>query len=749
MSAYLKIHIDGAVQGVGFRPTVFRTASRMGLHGAVTNSLDGVDIYLAGADATIASRLMETVRQELPPAARIDSVEVAPCAKLPDGATDLTFTILQSSTDGRRATDVSPDIAICSDCLDDIRRHRRRTGYPLTNCTNCGPRFSIIEALPYDRPLTTMRSFEMCADCAREYADPLDRRFHAQPVCCTACGPRYNVDAPERVCASLLAAGDLIIVKGLGGYNILCDARRADAVARLRALKHRPRKPFAVMMPSVEVARRYVALSPSEEECLTGWRAPIVIANAATDGYRLPDEVAPGCHTLGVMLPYMGLHHMTAWLLPDMPVVVTSANRPSCPIIIDDAEAEAYGREMGITVVGFDRRIAKRQDDSVVRLAAGRPLIYRRSRGFAPEPLHTSLPCDGIVGMGADVTSQWAFGRSGDIIQSQYIGSLLGGEGEDALRESLAHLSRLFRIEPRRVVVDAHPAYASSRIGREWAELHGAPVTEVWHHHAHALSVMADYGFTAPTLALVLDGTGAGPDGTVWGAELMECTPTSFSVLAHGALLAMPGADAASREPWRMAVSAVLAVDGELHRLPQALRRAVGDEAVEMAATMVRRGLRSPMSRGAGRLWDAVAALLGVAYTNGYEAEAPILLEQLARDAWPAAPYPEASLSTAGLLGGIIADVAAGVTPALVAARFHATFAEAWSAEIIRHATSLGHSTIVASGGVMQNALLVEALDSRLAAAGITMLLPRHTPVNDACIAVGQVFAAAHQFPQS
>ena len=745
MSAYLKIHIDGAVQGVGFRPTVFRTASRMGLHGAVTNSLDGVDIYLAGADATIASRLMETVRQELPPAARIDSVEVAPCAKLPDGATDLTFTILQSSTDGRRATDVSPDIAICSDCLDDIRRHRRRTGYPLTNCTNCGPRFSIIEALPYDRPLTTMRSFEMCADCAREYADPLDRRFHAQPVCCTACGPRYNVDAPERVCASLLAAGDLIIVKGLGGYNILCDARRADAVARLRALKHRPRKPFAVMMPSVEVARRYVALSPSEEECLTGWRAPIVIANAATDGYRLPDEVAPGCHTLGVMLPYMGLHHMTAWLLPDMPVVVTSANRPSCPIIIDDAEAEAYGREMGITVVGFDRRIAKRQDDSVVRLAAGRPLIYRRSRGFVPEPVWVDANVDGIIGMGADVTSAWAFGRGSDIIQSQYIGSLLGGEGEDALRQSLAHLSQLFRIKgAATVVVDAHPAYASARIGREWADIHGARVREMYHHHAHAVSVMADYGITDPTLALVLDGTGYGPDGSIWGSELLYCTPLSFESLAHGQPLAMPGGDAASREPWRMAVSALIAVDGDLRRLPQPLRTAVGNDAVEMAAVMTKRGLRAPMSRGAGRLWDAAAALLGVAYTNGYEAEAPILLEQLARSAWPAEPYPSASITTVGLLGGVVADVASAVDPAIIAARFHATFASAWADQIIAHASRLGLKQVVASGGVMQNALLVEALDSRLSEAGISLLLPRRTPVNDACIAVGQVFAAAY-----
>lgn len=739
----IRIDIEGAVQGVGFRPTVYRAATNAALTGAVANAVDGVHIYLY-ASRPEAERLVKSIRRLLPPAARIDRVTFAECERFPDDVPTDRFAILHSDNSGSRPTDVSPDIAICADCLDDIRRHPRRIGYPLTNCTNCGPRFSIIRALPYDRASTSMALFDMCGDCSREYHDPLDRRFHAQPVCCNRCGPVYDHDDPAGLCARLLAGGEPVIIKGIGGYNLLCDARRADTVARLRRIKSRPRKPFAVMMPSLGTARAYVDLSADEQATLASWRAPIVIA--CRKGMPLPSVLAPGCHTLGVMLPYMGLHHMIARLLPDMPLVVTSVNLPGHPIITDDDAARDYGRRHGITVVGYNRAIVNRLDDSVVRHAGGRTLIYRRSRGYVPEPLHTAVSCDGLIGTGADITSQWAFGRGSDIIQSPYIGSLDGGGGEDALRESIDRLLSLYRVVPRRIVVDAHPRYVSSDIGRQLASRTGASVSAMWHHHAHAVSVMADRGLSGTELALVLDGTGAGPDGTVWGSELIECTPVDFEPVAHGCALAMPGGDAASREPWRMAVSALLAVDGSLQRLPAALRSEVGDEAVRIVAAMVSRGVNSPASRGAGRLWDAVSALLGVAYRNGYEAEAPILLEQLGRSAWPASHYPldpNDPLSARSLLGGVIADIAAGADPAVVAARFHATYATAWAGVIVAEARRRGRTRLLCSGGVMQNALLVEALDGLLSDQGIELVLPTGTPVNDACIAVGQVYHAA------
>ena len=661
--------------------------------------------------------LVERIMTSRPAISRIDSVTITEeadgCDPIPSG-----FTIAPSCNEGGgEVTDVSPDIAICPDCLEDMRRQPRRRDYPLTNCTHCGPRFSITRGLPYDRPVTSMAPFAMCDSCRHEYDDPSDRRFHAQPIACNDCGPHYSMEGAEGHAdivartAGLLASGRIVMVKGLGGYNLLADATDSAALAALRTLKHRPRKPFAVMVSDLAMAQEYVALRREERESLASWRAPIVICRR-TDA-SLPEELAPGLRTLGVMLPYMGFQHQ---LMEELrrPVVVTSANFPGAPIISDDAEARRYAQLHDLPLVSYNREIHNRVDDSVVRVIAGEPRILRRGRGFVPDPLRVSFSVDGVMALGADVTGGWALGRGNDIIASQYIGSLDAGEAaENFLRESIERMSALYRFTPGVVAVDAHSGYASSRIGREIAAQCGAEVETVWHHHAHAAAVMAEYGIEDEVIALVLDGTGAGPDATVWGSELLRCSLTSFTRLAHGPYLPMPGGDAAAREPWRMAVSLWRWLGRTVDSLPQALVDHVGEVRVAMVWKMIERGFNSPLSCGAGRLWDAVAALAGLCYENSYEAEAPVVLEGAA-------------------------DEADGL-----ARRFHDEFAALWSARVVEAARAAAIDRVVLTGGVMQNDRIASAISKRLTDEGLRVFMPRMVTPGDGSIAAGQIAVVA------
>lgn len=717
------IHVAGVVQGVGFRPLVHRLAVALGCRGWVNNGPAGVNIRVH-CPPDVAGRLVADIRQALPPIARIDSLTVTP---LPADPTPVPawFTIAPSREAGDASaavTDVSPDIAICPECLADIASQPRRTGYQLTNCTNCGPRFTITASLPYDRPVTTMARFRMCDDCRAEYTDPSNRRFHAQPIACSQCGPQYSMEGETdarailRRSAEAILDGRLLMVKGLGGYNILADATNPSALRRLRALKNRPRKPFAVMVADEATARRYVDLDEAERAALTGWRAPIVVCRRTAAS--LPDEVAPGLATLGVMLPYMGFQHQLLAAV-SRPVAVTSANFPGMPIIADDDEAADYAAARSLPLVTFNRRIHNRVDDSVVRVIAGEPRILRRGRGYVPEPLKTaSIAADGVMGAGADVTGGWALGRGTDIIASQYIGSLDSGEGGELfLRESMANLSALYRFTPRVVAVDAHPGYVSSRLGREMAARSGARVAEVWHHHAHAAAVMAEYGLEGEVLALVLDGTGAGPDGTVWGSELLRCSLAGFGRLAHGPYLAMPGGDVAAREPWRMAVALWHHLGRPLAELPEAVKAHAGAR-LRLVETMIARGVNSPPSCGAGRLWDAVAALAGLCMENSYEAEAPVILEGAAAGSGAAAELSR---------------------------EFHERFSTLWAARVAGAARATGLNRVVLTGGVMQNALLASRLVELMEREGLAVYMPRLTPPGDGAIATGQIAVAAAQ----
>lgn len=746
--------ITGAVQGVGFRPTLYRVARDMNLTGTVSNTSAGVSVHLFATPDRIEALLTE-VRRRLPAAARIDRVDNVAAAPLPPGC-GTPFAITASRDECTYPTDVAPDIAICPECLADIEAPGRRHDYYLTNCTRCGPRFSIVRDLPYDRPVTSMAGYKMCGGCAAEYSDPDDRRYHAQPVACADCGPRYRMKMPDgtvitdpaeiaRMAARMLLNGTTVICKSLGGYNMMTDATNAGAVKVLRDIKHRERKPFAVMVANLTEARRIApGITRDEELTLTDWSAPIVVVDAPESG--LPAEVAPGCRTLGLMLPYMGFQHRLC-RLTGRPLIMTSANRPGQPIIIDDDDADRYAADLGLPLISFNREIINRQDDSVVRIADGRRLLLRRSRGFAPRPVPTGMLCHGIIGTGADITAQWAFGRGTDIIQSPYIGSLVEAAAEDAWIGSYAALSRLWRITPVAVVTDMHPGYTSRRLGRQLAEAAGVPMLAMQHHHAHAVSVMADRNLTGEVLAIVLDGTGYGPDGTIWGAELLRCSRTEFRRLCHGHYLPMPGGDAASHQGWRMAVSWVLTATGSTDSLPSHLREAVGTGNIDNLARMIHRGINSPLTCGAGRMWDAVAALTGVAYQSGYDSEAPILLENAAIGI-EADPYPidrENPTDLLHMVNYILHDLEAGTDPRVIAARWHRTYATAWAEAAARAAHRERLDTVVLSGGVMQNSLLVSLLCRELSRRGLRPVLPDATPCGDAGIAVGQVLYAAER----
>ncbi|MDE7461169.1 MAG: carbamoyltransferase HypF [Paramuribaculum sp.] len=748
---WLRIDVKGVVQGVGFRPTVYRVATAMCLDGTVENTSSGATILMR-ADRSTACRLIERVESLLPPMATIESIEIRACSP-PENMRG--FRIAGSS--GGEAIDVariSPDVAICRECLRDFAGAPRRRDYPLTNCTHCGPRFSITTAVPYDRRQTTMASFAMCEDCAREYSDPTDRRFHAQPVACNHCGPTYSMRLPDggvttdfngiiSHCVEIITAGGIVMVKAMGGYNLLTDATDNDAVERLRILKHRPRKPFVVMAPDIDMAREIAATTLEEEQLLCSWRAPAVICRARNSNGIAP-EVAPGCHTIGIMLPYMAFQHRLLERLHG-PVVVTSANFPGAPIISSDDEAEAYALRNNLPLVSYNREIANREDDSVVRVVDGVPRLLRRSRGYVPEPVGLPDCAEGVAGMGADITSAWALTTRSGIVQGQYVGSLLSESGENFLKESVDCLSRLMRFRPKIVAVDAHKGYASSRIGRQLAARHGAEVVEVWHHHAHALSVMAEYGLEGDVIAVVLDGAGAGPDGTVWGAELLRCNSSGFTRLDHGPYMPLPGGDKASLQPWRMAV-ALTWILGRTDLLPERLIKAVGGEKVEVVRRMIERGVNSPLSCGAGRLFDAVAALLGLAYDNGYESEAPVLLENIASRSI-SSPYHNDSTNPLRLsfLTEMLEDIAAGCPTEIVAARFHDTYADAWSLAALQAAKAHGLNRVVLAGGVMNNARLTGRIASNLRNEGLEVMSPMAVPAGDGGIAVGQIVYACRK----
>ncbi|MEY9877259.1 hydrogenase maturation protein HypF [Streptacidiphilus sp. MAP12-33] len=766
-----RVTVAGVVQGVGFRPYVFGLARELRLTGYVTNTAEGVVAEVEGVGAAVAA-FCARLGPEAPPLAVVQSVHHEPVAPRGDPA----FTIAASRAGGERRTLVSPDTATCAACLAELRDRRdRRHRHPFVTCTHCGPRFTIVTGLPYDRANTTMAGFPMCAQCAREYTDPADRRFHAQPVACHDCGPRLRllVDAPDgpvertgdpiAAARRLLAQGAILAVKGLGGYHLACDAANADAVAVLRHRKARGAKPFALMAADPDELAGLVHLGAEERALLTGARRPIVLLRRRRD----PDararalvaaEVAPGSPDLGVMLPYTPLHHLLLGLPGDPPgprlLVMTSGNLGGEPIVTDEAEALVRLAPLTDAWLTHDRPIHVPCDDSVLRVVDGEELLVRRSRGYAPFPVALPFTVAPALAVGGDLKNTFALGRDCQAWLSAHIGDMDDLATLAAFERAERQLESIAGVAPERLVADLHPGYRSAAWARRDAE--GRPVRTVQHHHAHIAAVLAENGWeesAGPVLGVAFDGTGYGVDGTVWGGEVLLADYDGFRRLAHLAEAPLPGGDAAVHRPYRMALAHLRAAG--LPWTPELpCVQACAEDERRVLERQLELGLNCVPTSSAGRLFDAVSALAGVCRLARYEAQAAIELEAAAC-AWDgpvSEPYAFALRETAPepllidpapMLRAVVADVTAGVPVPLVAARFHAGLALAVR-EVCGHLRErTGVATVALSGGVFANALLLTACLHGLRADGFTVLRHRLVPPNDGGLALGQLAVAA------
>jgi hydrogenase maturation protein HypF len=740
-----RLEVAGIVQGVGFRPFVFRLAERLGLGGHVLNDASGVIIEIEGAAAALDA-FAAALTAEAPPLARITAVRAAEVA----AAGERGFRIVASAHGAAATTLISPDVAVCDECLAEMwdpadRRHR----YPFINCTNCGPRYTIIADLPYDRPKTTMAPFAMCPACRAEYEDPRSRRFHAQPNACPVCGPRLTLleaDGAPAAAADPLAetvarlrTGAILAVKGLGGFHLACDASRGDVVAALRRRKHRDEKPFAVMVADLARARAVAEVTPGEEALLTSIARPIVLL-ARRPGGPLADEVAPANRRVGLMLPYTPLHHL---LLRDFGgvLVMTSANPSDEPIVRDNAEALRRLGGIADAFLVHDRDILSRCDDTVMHHAAGAPRHLRRSRGFVPVPVVLPRGGPSVLAVGGELKSTVCLTRGAEAFVSQHVGDLENAPTHAFFEETIAHLKKVLAIEPELIVHDLHPEYLSTK----WARAQELPCVGVQHHHAHVLACLAEHGVTAPCIGLAMDGTGYGLDGTIWGGEVLVVDGRTGERAGHFRALPLPGGERAVKEPWRMAL-ALLVAAGRGDALARCLARwPLADPA--MAARLrdlLDRGHPFPRSSGLGRLFDAVAALAGLRDRASHEGQAAMLLEQAAGTA-AAAPY---ALPLTGdgpfvidplpAVGEILADLDAGAPAGAVAARFHAGVTAALLEACGRVRAATGLDLIALGGGVFQNRRLLEAVSAGLTAAGFRVLAPARVPANDGGLALGQ-----------
>ncbi len=760
-----RISIRGAVQGVGFRPFVYRLASDLRLPGWVMNSPQGVFIEVEGEKESLEAFLLR-LEKEKPPRASIQSLE---CTYL-DPVSLTGFRIRESDPSGDRTTFVLADIGTCSDCLREILDpENRRYRYPFTNCTNCGPRFSIIEALPYDRANTSMRSFEMCPECRREYMNPADRRFHAQPNACPDCGPHLELwdtagrplaarDEALKAAAAAIKEGMIVAVKGMGGFHLFVLACDERAVGRLRERKHREEKPLALMYPSLDAIRADCEASALEERLLLSAESPIVLLrrrqSAGSDVSPLATIVAPRNPYLGVMLPYTPLHHLLMREIGS-PVVATSGNISDEPICTDENEALERLRGIADSFLVHNRPIVRHVDDSIVRVMLGREMVLRRARGYAPLPLQIKRPSMGILAVGAHLKNTIALTVGRNVFVSQHIGDLENQEASDAFRQVVASFRSLYQTEPAQVVADLHPDYVSTR----FAGAYGAPVTAVQHHYAHVAACMAENELEGEVLGVSWDGTGLGLDGSIWGGEFLLTEEATFKRVATFRSFRLPGGERAIREPRRTAIGILHEISGdclsETGDLAPALAFSEGELAV--LHQMLRTGLNSPSTSSAGRLFDGVASLTGLCQRVNFEGQAAMELEfaidgQGPDEAYPPALSPDPSRQEGPtkehdllvfdwepMIRALIEDIRRGIPVGRISRKFHNTLVEV----IVAVARRVGNPRVVLTGGCFQNKYLAECTVLRLKAAGFRPYWHQRVPPNDGGISLGQAAAAA------
>jgi hydrogenase maturation protein HypF len=748
-----RIALGGTVQGVGFRPFVYRLAHEIGVRGRVRNDASGVTIDAFGPPAAL-DRFVARLRTDHPPAAVVEDLRSTPIP-----AEDLPgFEIVESGGTAERRAAIPPDLATCPDCLRELldpadRRHR----YPFTNCTSCGPRFTIALGAPYDRPATTMAGFRMCPACAREYADPLDRRFHAQPNACPACGPRVALRSPSGApveaedpiafAGRALAEGRIVAVKGIGGFHLACDATSPAAVRTLRERKRREEKPLAVMVADLAEARDLAETGPAEEALLLSVERPIVLCRRRPAA-PLAREVAPDSPLVGLLLPYAPLHHL---LLAEArrPLVMTSGNLSEEPIAFEDEDALRRLGGIADLFLVHDRPIASRCDDSVARVVAGRPLVMRRARGWVPRPVRVarrfSRP---VLAVGAQLKNAVCLARGDEATLGPHVGDLDALETYAAFEATIARLEGFLALRPEVVACDLHPLYLSTRYARERAAALGAPLVQVQHHHAHAAAAMAEHGLEGPVLALAWDGTGLGTDGTAWGGELLLAERGRFERLGTFRPVALAGGDRAIREPWRIALAALLDAFGEdapIDRLP--LFRAVDAREVALVRRLIAGGVNAPRAHGAGRAFDAAGALALGRPVSRHEGQVAVALDAAAEGDGEPYPFDVAveggldRLDLRPLWRALVRDVLRGEVAGAVSARFHASLAAA-AAELVRGAARrTGRLPVVLTGGCFQNARLVEGVLRELSSA-FEVYPHGRVPPGDGGVALGQAVVA-------
>ncbi len=765
------INVRGVVQGVGFRPFVYGLATKYNLKGWVCNTSEDVKIEIEGETEAIEQFKLE-LKTKAPPLAHIEDIAISYHSSI--GYKN--FEIRSSIAEEGKYQLISPDIATCQACLSELLDpNNRRYHYPFTNCTNCGPRFTIIEDMPYDRPKTTMRYFQMCHQCQEEYDNPLDRRFHAQPNACPKCGPKVElVDAQGKPVASpdpiatasqLLRRGNIIAIKGLGGFLLACDATNKAVVKTLRERKRRPFKPFAIMVTNMAEVKRHCYVSPEEEKLLTSSQSPIVLLKWK-DGSPVSREIAPNLAYLGIMLPYTPLHHI---LLRDtqLPLVMTSGNLSEEPIAKDNDEALRRLKGIADYFLIHNRDIYSRYDDSVAMVERGTNQLVRRARNCAPYPITLPFKTKQVLGCGAEMKNTFCLTRDNYAFLSQHIGDMENVETLEHFGNTISLYKSLFRIEPEIVAHDLHPDYLSTKYAQELSES-GMKVIPVQHHHAHIASCMADNGLQSAVIGVAFDGTGMGADRHIWGGEFLVADYKSFNRVGHLEYLPLPGGDAAIKKPYRTAIGYILSLLGEdaLRRL--AFVEQVSEAEAEVVKRQIERGLNSPLTSSMGRLFDAVSALIGIRDKIDYEGQAAVELEMVAypchceerdssltpgtssaisadNESYPYNITEDKGMRTIKLrelLQAIVEDLKQGSSKARISIRFHNTIAQMTSQVCRLIASETGIYQVALSGGVFQNRLLLNKTASLLEKSGFQVFIHRQVPCNDGGISLGQAVIA-------
>ncbi len=753
--------IQGAVQGVGFRPFIYRLAAEIGIQGWVSNSAQGVLIE-AEAPRSRLDMFLAQIEAQKPPHSSIQRIVIEPIPVVGTGG-QAVFEIRESNTDGIRSAIILPDLGTCPDCLREIfDPTNRRYRYPFTNCTHCGPRYSIIEHLPYDRPNTTMRSFVMCAQCRAEYEDPLDRRFHAQPNACPVCGPQLRLwdstghgmavrNTALLVAADALRAGLIVALKGIGGFQLLVDARNPHAVRRLRERKQRPDKPFAVMAPTLAQVKSICEVSSMEEELLCSPEAPIVLLQRL-DNELVCAGVAPGNPNIGVMLPYTPLHHLLMAEL-GIPIVATSGNIAGEPICTNEREALIRLKNIVDVFLTHDRPIARPVDDSVVRVMADHPSVLRRARGYAPLPVELSASLPAIIATGAHLKNTVAMSVGQQVFVSQHIGDLETPEALSTFQHALKDLQELYEQSPALLACDLHPDYRSTQVAQELAQQFKKPLVRVQHHYAHILAGMAEHGLAAPVLGVAWDGTGYGLDGTIWGGEFLRVGEDSFQRVASLRTFRLPGGEQAIREPRRSALGLLYELYGE--HLPQLPQLGFSPAQTALLTKSLANKINTPLTSSMGRLFDGIAALLGLRQQASFEGQAAMDLEFACRGVHSDRSYPfiiapvtldvetgSSQINWNMIVEGALADLALGCSVGEIAATFHNTLVDM----ILTVAAQQKLETVVLGGGCFQNKRLLEDSVFQLRKAGFRPVWSQKIPLNDGGISLGQIVAAQREY---